>query len=57
MPQRWEHKVVETKHRNELPAELDRASADGWELVSVTAMFNIWFSKVVYTLFFKRPSP
>jgi hypothetical protein len=28
-----------------------------WELVSATAMFNTWMSKIVYVLFLKRPLP
>lgn len=54
MSQQWEHKVLEVKHRNDLQPELDRAALEGWELVSVKAMFNLWFTKVVYTLFLKR---
>lgn len=51
----WEHKVLETKDRTALQAELTRAGSDGWELVSATAMFDAWMTKVVYTLFLKRP--
>ena len=36
------------------PTELGGAGAEGWELVSVTAMFNTLMTKVVYTLFLKR---
>ena len=55
MPQKWEYKVVETKDRKVLQTELDRAGADGWELVSATSMFNAMMTTVVHTLFFKRP--
>ena len=54
--QRWEYKVVETADRDALQPELAIAGADGWELVSTTAMFNTWMSKVVYMLFLKRPA-
>jgi hypothetical protein len=53
--QEWEHKVVETKDRTALQPELASAGAEGWELVSATAMFNTLMTKVVYTLFLKRP--
>jgi hypothetical protein len=43
MRQEWEYK------------ELAGAGADGWELVSATAMFNTLMTKVIYTLFLKRP--
>ena len=55
MRQEWEYKVVETKDRAALQPELASAGAEGWELVSVTAMFNTMMTKVVYTLFLKRP--
>ncbi len=55
MRQKWEHKVVETKDRAALQLELTSAGAEGWELVSATAMFNTMMTKVVYTLFLKRP--
>jgi transcriptional regulator with XRE-family HTH domain len=55
MPQEWEYRVVEVKDRSAIQGELTRAGADGWELVSATAMFNSWMTKVVYTLFLKRP--
>jgi transcriptional regulator with XRE-family HTH domain len=55
MRQKWEHKVVESKDRAALQPELTAAGADGWELVSATAMFNTMMTKVVYTLFLKRP--
>lgn len=55
--QRWEYKVVETADRESLQPELTIAGNDGWELVSATAMFNTWMSKVVYVLFLKRPLP
>jgi hypothetical protein len=54
--QKWEYKVVETADRDALQPELTMAGADGWELVSATAMFNTWMSKVVYVLFLKRPA-
>ena len=44
------------RDRDALQPELDVAGADGWELVSATAMFNTWMSKVVYVLFLKRPA-
>jgi hypothetical protein len=53
--QEWEHKVVGTKDRTALQPELASAGAEGWELVSATAMFNTLMTKVVYTLFLKRP--
>lgn len=55
--QKWEYKVVETADRESLEPELMIAGNDGWELVSATAMFNTWMSKVVYVLFLKRPTP
>jgi transcriptional regulator with XRE-family HTH domain len=55
MRQQWEYRVVETKDRAALQPELGRAGAEGWELVSATAMFNTLMTKVVYTLFLKRP--
>ena len=55
MRQEWEYKVVETKDRAALQPELASAGLEGWELVSVTAMFNTMMTKVVYTLFLKRP--
>jgi hypothetical protein len=54
MPQKWEYKMVETKDRTALQPELDKAGADGWELVSVTSMFNTLMTKVLHTLFFRR---
>ena len=54
MRQVWEYKVVETKDRAALQSELAGLGADGWELVSATAMFNTLMTKVVYTLFLKR---
>ena len=53
MRQAWEYKVVETKDRAALQSELAGLGAGGWELVSVTAMFNTLMTKVVYTLFLK----
>jgi transcriptional regulator with XRE-family HTH domain len=55
MRQEWEYKVIETKDRAALQPELATFGADGWELVSATAMFNTLMTKVVYTLFLKRP--
>jgi transcriptional regulator with XRE-family HTH domain len=55
MRQEWEYKVLETKDRTALQRELADAGADGWELASATAMFNTLMTKVVYTLFLKRP--
>ena len=54
MRQEWKYKVVETKDRAALQSELAGLGADGWELVSATAMFNTLMTKVVYTLFLKR---
>ena len=54
MRQEWEYRVVETKDRASLQPELASAGAEGWELVSATAMFNTLMTKVVYTLFLKR---
>ena len=55
MRQEWEYRVVETKDRTALQPELDKSGADGWELVSVTSMFNTMMTKVLHTMFFKRP--
>jgi hypothetical protein len=54
--QKWEYKVFESPKREVLQAELRTLGADGWELVSATAMFNTWMTKVVYVLFLKRPA-
>ena len=51
----WEYRVVETKDRAALQSELTAAGGEGWELVSATAMINTWMTKVVYTLFLRRP--
>ena len=56
MRQRWEYKVFETSDKDQLQPELVLLGADGWELVSATAMFNTWMSKIVYQLFLKRPA-
>jgi len=48
---------VETADHDSLQPELTIAGHEGWELVSSTAMFNTWMSKVVYVLFLKRPLP
>ncbi len=55
MPQQWDYRVIETKDRTDLQPELAHLGNEGWELVSATAMFNTMMTKVVYTLFFKRP--
>jgi transcriptional regulator with XRE-family HTH domain len=55
MRQQWEYKVHETKDRAALQRELASFGTEGWELVSATAMFNTLMTKVVYTLFLKRP--
>jgi transcriptional regulator with XRE-family HTH domain len=55
MRQQWDYKVVETKNRDELQPELFHLGDQGWELVSATAMFNTMMTKIVYTLFLKRP--
>lgn len=55
MPQQWDYRVIETKDRAELQPELAHLGNEGWELVSATAMFNTMMTKVIYTLFFKRP--
>ena len=55
MPPQWDYRVIETKDRTDLQPELAHLGNDGWELVSATAMFNTMMTKVVYTLFFKRP--
>lgn len=40
--------------RTALRPELASAGAEGWELVSATAMFNTLMTKVLYTLFLKH---
>ena len=55
MPQKWEYKIIETKDRTVLQQELDNAGAQGWELVSATSMFNTMMSKVLHTMYLKRP--
>ena len=55
MPQQWDYRVIETKDRTDLQPELAHLGNEGWELVSATAMFNTMMTKVIYTLFFKRP--
>lgn len=55
MRQNWEYKVIEMKDRKVLQPELSSAGSEGWELVSTTAMFNTLMTRVVYTLFLKRP--
>ncbi len=56
MRQKWEYKVIEMndRDRDSLRPELAMAGADGWELVSATAMYNTWMTKVIYTLILKR---
>ena len=54
--QKWEYRVVDTSDRDSLQEELRVLGSDGWELVSSTAMFNTWMSKIVYMLFLKRPA-
>lgn len=47
----WEHTVREVDTAQySVVYELERMSADGWELVAVLAGKNVWD----YTLFFKR---
>ena len=53
--QQWEYKVYESSDKDSLQPELVMLGRDGWELVSATAMFNTWMSKIVYQLFLKRP--
>ena len=55
MRQDWEYKVLETTDRAALQGALTSHGAEGWELVSTTAMFNTLMTKVVDTLFLKRP--
>jgi hypothetical protein len=50
------HKVIEISDRSRIHAELAQASAECWELVSATSMFNSWMTKVVNLLFSKRPA-
>jgi transcriptional regulator with XRE-family HTH domain len=54
MPQQWDYRVIEVKDRKILQGELDKAGADGWELVSATSMFNTMMTSVVHTLSLKR---
>ena len=56
MHQKWEYKVFEATKQDALQSELLTAGNDGWELVSSTAMFNTWMTKVVYVVFLKRPA-
>lgn len=56
MRQKWEYKVYETSDKDSLQPELVILGNDSWELVSATAMFNTWMSKIVYQLFLKRPA-
>ncbi len=49
--QYWEHAVREVDTAQySVVYELERMSAEGWELVAVLAGKNVWD----YTLFFKR---
>lgn len=57
MRQRWEYMVLEARDRKAIQPEFDQAGADGWERVSATAMFNVWLTRVVHTLYFKRTAP
>jgi hypothetical protein len=54
--QKWEYKVYETSDKDSLQPELVILGNDSWELVSATAMWNTWMSKIVYQLFLKRPA-
>lgn len=56
MRTKWEYRVIETKDRAALQTELTAAGSEGWELVSSTAMFNTLMTRVIYTLFLKRPA-
>ncbi|MFA6493137.1 MAG: DUF4177 domain-containing protein [Patescibacteria group bacterium] len=50
----WEHKVVTINSgKEQLQKELDNASLDGWQLVSVTTTDDGFASS--FYLFFKRP--
>jgi transcriptional regulator with XRE-family HTH domain len=53
----WEYRVIEIKDRATLQTVLTTAGGEGWELVSSTAMFNTLMTRVIYTLFLKRPVP
>ena len=50
----WEYRVVETKDRAAMQPEPTAAGAEGWDLASVTAMFNTLMTRIVYTLFLKH---
>jgi transcriptional regulator with XRE-family HTH domain len=52
----WEYRVIETKDRASLQTQLTTLGSEGWELVSSTAMFNTLMTRVIYTLFLKRPA-
>ena len=56
MRQKWEYKVFSTSDGDGLQPELAILGNEGWELVSATAMFNTWMSKIVYKVFLKRPA-
>ena len=55
MRQEWEYRVSRPKIEQHSNRNSPTPGAEGWELVSVTAMFNTMMTKVVYTLFLKRP--
>jgi transcriptional regulator with XRE-family HTH domain len=55
MPQQWEYMMIETKDKTELQHELNRAGKEGWELVTATSMFNTMMTRIMHTLFLKRP--
>jgi transcriptional regulator with XRE-family HTH domain len=50
----WEYRIIETKDRATLQTDLNTLGREGWELMSVTAMFNTMMTRVDYTLFLKR---
>lgn len=55
--QKWEYKIIECKNAKQSKIEdvLSDAGIDGWELVSATESMNLWWTKVVSRMFFKRP--
>jgi hypothetical protein len=55
MTDTWELKVIEVSKRNAIQPELTKAGEEGWELVTSTASFNTWMTKVVHLLYLKRP--
>jgi hypothetical protein len=48
-------KLVEVKDAKALQSELDKAGADGWELVSTNFTHDKHGLNYWYALFFKRP--